>query len=45
MQNMFPGNLLILQMGSGGTITLSGGFVPKKTPQQKQGGGQARIGG
>ena len=34
-----------LQMGGGGTITLSGGFVPKKTPQQKQGGGQARIGG
>jgi len=33
-----------LQMG-GGTITLSGGLIPKKNPQKKQGGGQARIGG
>ncbi len=42
-----------LQMGGGGTITLSGGFLPQQQkkpvlpqkPQQRQGGGQARIGG
>ncbi len=36
-----------IQMGGGGTITLSGGFVPKPKPKQQEGGGsgQARIGG
>jgi preprotein translocase subunit SecA len=36
-----------IQMGGSGTITLSGGFVPKQKPKQQEGGGsgQARIGG
>ena len=34
-----------IQMGGSGTITLSGGMLPKPKPKQQEGGGQARIGG
>lgn len=34
-----------IQMGGSGTITLSGGMLPRSKPKQQDGGGEARIGG